>query len=62
MINKLKSKNDLQAVYNTRPRTAMVDSDKGITNFHVPNNIIINTSMPAAIRTSGMMWGRMANI
>ena len=35
----------------------MVDSDKGITNLHVPSNVIIDASMPAAIRTSGQMWG-----
>ena len=48
---------DLNAVYETRPPQAMVDSDKGITNLHVPSNVIIDASMPAAIRTSGQMWG-----
>ena len=48
---------DLQAVYQTRPPLAMVDSDKGITNLHVPSDIIIDASMPAAIRASGKMWG-----
>ncbi len=48
---------DLQAVYQTRPKLAMVDSDKGITNLHVPSDIIIDASMPAALRTSGKMWG-----
>jgi isocitrate dehydrogenase len=48
---------DIQAQYETRPALAMVDSDKGITNLHVPSNIIIDASMPAAIRTSGQMWG-----
>jgi isocitrate dehydrogenase len=48
---------DLQAVYDSRPPQAMVDSDKGITNLHVPSNIIIDASMPAAIRSSGKMWG-----
>ena len=48
---------DLAAVYKSRPPQAMVDSDKGITNLHVPSNIIIDASMPAAIRTSGKMWG-----
>ncbi len=48
---------DLDAVYETRPPQAMVDSDKGITNLHVPSNIIIDASMPAAIRSSGKMWG-----
>ncbi|MDX1508288.1 MAG: NADP-dependent isocitrate dehydrogenase, partial [Woeseiaceae bacterium] len=48
---------DIAAVYETRPRMAMVDSDKGITNLHVPSNVIIDASMPAAIRSSGKMWG-----
>ncbi|QDT08318.1 NADP-dependent isocitrate dehydrogenase [Stieleria marina] len=48
---------DLEAVYKNRPRLAMVDSDKGITNLHVPSNVIIDASMPAAIRSSGKMWG-----
>ena len=48
---------DLQAVYSTRPDTAMVDSDRGITNLHVPSDIIIDASMPAALRSSGQMWG-----
>ncbi len=48
---------DIEAVYLTRPAMAMVDSDKGITNLHVPSNVIIDASMPAAIRTSGQMWG-----
>jgi isocitrate dehydrogenase len=49
---------DLAAVYTTRPEVAMVDSDKGITNFHVPSDVIIDASMPAALRASGMMWDR----
>jgi isocitrate dehydrogenase len=48
---------DLQATYANRPALAMVDSDKGITNLHVPSDIIIDASMPAAIRASGRMWG-----
>jgi isocitrate dehydrogenase len=48
---------DLKAVYDTRPPLAMVDSDKGITNLHVPSDVIIDASMPAAIRASGRMWG-----
>lgn len=48
---------DIQAVYATRPALAMVDSDKGITNLHVPNDVIVDASMPAAIRASGQMWG-----
>ncbi len=42
---------------NSRPKLAMVDSDRGITNLHVPSDIIIDASMPAMIRTSGRMWG-----
>ncbi len=48
---------DLQAIYNSRPSLAMVNSDKGITNLHVPSDVIIDASMAAAIRTSGQMWG-----
>ena len=48
---------DLTAVYETRPPLAMVDSDRGITNLHVPSDVIIDASMPAAIRSSGRMWG-----
>ena len=47
---------DIKAVYATRPELAMVDSDKGITNLHVPSDVIIDASMPAALRASGMMW------
>ncbi|MDA7873706.1 NADP-dependent isocitrate dehydrogenase [bacterium] len=50
-------KADIDAVYAQRPPLAMVDSDKGITNLHVPSDIIIDASMPAAIRASGKMWG-----
>ncbi|WP_206486567.1 NADP-dependent isocitrate dehydrogenase [Thalassotalea sp. G2M2-11] len=48
---------DLNAVYEIRPEMAMVDSDKGITNLHVPSDVIIDASMPAALRASGQMWG-----
>jgi isocitrate dehydrogenase len=48
---------DLQAVYASRPPLAMVDSSRGITNLHVPSDVIIDASMPAAIRSSGQMWG-----
>src|SRR6185295_18385660 len=47
---------DIQAAYAARPSVAMVDSDKGITNLHVPSDVIIDASMPAMIRTSGQMW------
>ncbi|MCF7863994.1 MAG: NADP-dependent isocitrate dehydrogenase [Kiritimatiellales bacterium] len=49
---------DIAAVYANRPDIAMVDSDKGITNLHVPSDIIVDASMPAAIRTSGQMWNK----
>jgi isocitrate dehydrogenase len=48
---------DIKALSETRPRLAMVDSDRGITNLHVPSDVIIDASMPAAIRSSGQMWG-----
>ena len=48
---------DIKAVYATRPALAMVDSDKGITNLHVPNDIIVDASMPVVVRESGSMWG-----
>lgn len=48
---------DIQAAYRTRPELAMVNSDKGITNLHVPSDIIVDASMPAMIRDSGKMWG-----
>lgn len=48
---------DIQAVYKTHPELAMVNSDKGITNLHVPSDVIVDASMPAAIRSSGKMWG-----
>ena len=48
---------DLAAVYEYQPELAMVDSDRGITNLHVPSDVIIDASMPAALRTSGRMWG-----
>ena len=49
---------DIEAVYANRPEIAMVDSDKGITNLHVPSDVIIDASMPAMIRTSGKMWNK----
>ena len=48
---------DIKALSATRPRLAMVDSGRGITNLHVPSDVIIDASMPAAIRSSGQMWG-----
>ncbi len=49
---------DINKVYETRPDLAMVDSRKGITNLHVPNNIIIDASMPNVIRDGGKMWNK----
>lgn len=48
---------DIATIYASRPSLAMVDSDRGITNLHVPSDVIIDASMPAAIRSSGQMWG-----
>jgi isocitrate dehydrogenase len=47
---------DVEAVYSKGPAVAMVNSDKGITNLHVPSDVIVDASMPAMIRTSGQMW------
>ena len=47
---------DIETIFSNNPAVAMVDSDKGITNLHVPSDIIIDASMPAMIRTSGQMW------
>lgn len=49
--------NDLHACQEQRPRLAMVDSAKGITNFHSPSDVIVDASMPAMIRSGGKMWG-----
>jgi isocitrate dehydrogenase len=49
---------DITAAYNAQPELAMVNSDKGITNLHVPSDVIIDASMPAMIRDSGKMWDR----
>ena len=54
---KAEIKADIEAVCAAGPSLAMVDSDKGITNLHVPSDVIIDASMPAAIRASGQMWG-----
>ena len=51
-------KADISRVYESAPDIAMVDSDKGITNLHVPSDVIIDASMPAAIRSSGQMWNK----
>ena len=47
---------DIATIFSNNPAVAMVDSDKGITNLHVPSDVIIDASMPAMIRTSGQMW------
>jgi len=52
---------DIQDCFNNNPDIAMVDSDKGITNLHVPSDIIIDASMPAMIRNSGKMWDKNGN-
>jgi isocitrate dehydrogenase len=48
---------DIQACHTTRPEMAMVDSVKGISNLHIPSNVIVDASMPAMIRNAGKMWG-----
>ncbi|KAB1067286.1 NADP-dependent isocitrate dehydrogenase [Tamlana haliotis] len=53
---------DIQAAYTNGPAIAMVNSDKGITNLHVPSDVIIDASMPAMIRTSGQMWNAAGNL
>jgi isocitrate dehydrogenase len=50
---------DFNACYEDRPWLAMVNSDKGITNLHAPNDIIIDASMPVVIRDSGKMWNQL---
>ena len=54
---KIEIERDIQVLYSDHPDLAMVDSDRGITNLHVPSNVIIDASMPAAIRASGQMRG-----
>ena len=51
---------DIHQCYKDNPALAMVDSDNGITNLHVPSDVIIDASMPAMIRTSGKMWNSKA--
>ncbi len=71
LINKLKRlpdakkaeiQADIEACYKKGPKLAMVNSDRGITNLHVPSDIIIDASMPAMIRTSGQMWDADGNL
>ena len=49
---------DIMKVYETRPGLAMVNSNKGITNLHVPSDVIIDASMPCVVRDSGKMWNK----
>jgi len=53
---------DIDACYAAGPEVAMVNSDKGITNLHVPSDVIIDASMPAMIRTSGQMWNKVGKL
>jgi monomeric type NADP-dependent isocitrate dehydrogenase len=53
---------DFEQCYEERPWIAMVDSEKGITNWHVPSNIIIDNSMPLVIRDGGQMWNKVGNL
>ncbi|MCK5781873.1 MAG: NADP-dependent isocitrate dehydrogenase [Flavobacteriales bacterium] len=53
---------DIMEVYKNSPEVAMVDSDNGITNLHVPNNVIIDASMPVVVRDGGKMWGPDGNL
>ena len=55
---KAEIEDDIAAVYEERPSLAMVDSSKGITNLHAPNNVIIDASMPVVIRDGGKMWNK----
>ena len=55
-------KADFEACYESRPWLAMVNSDKGITNLHVPSDVIIDASMPVVIRDSGMMWNKIGEL
>jgi isocitrate dehydrogenase len=55
---KAEIESDIAAVYETRPDLAMVDSRKGITNLHVPNNVIVDASMPNVVRDGGRMWNK----
>jgi len=53
-----KLEDDIQACYKNRPRVSMVNSAKGITNFHVPSDVIVDASMPCVVRDSGGMWNK----
>lgn len=60
-VKKAEIEADIKACYANGPDLAMVNSDKGITNLHVPSDVIIDASMPAMIRTSGQMWNAEGN-
>ena len=53
---------DIEATYTKRPWLAMVNSRKGITNLHVPSDVIVDASMPCVVRDSGKMWNRDDNL
>ncbi|MBL0686250.1 MAG: NADP-dependent isocitrate dehydrogenase [Sulfurospirillum sp.] len=55
---KIEIEKDIEEVYATQPRLAMVDSDKGITNLHTPSDVIIDASLPAMIKSGGKMWNK----
>ena len=57
-VKRTEIEKDIETCYAKRPNLAMVDSDKGISNLHVPSDVIVDASMPAAIRSSGRMWGK----
>ena len=57
-VQKMEIEKDIEAAYETRPWLAMVNSDKGITNLHVPSDIIVDASMPVVVRDSGKMWNK----
>jgi isocitrate dehydrogenase len=59
---RLEIENDIKTAFQNGPDLAMVNSDKGITNLHVPSDVIIDASMPAMIRTSGQMWNAAGNL
>ncbi len=57
LSKRMEIESDIRACYQNRPEIAMVDSDKGISNLHVPSDVIVDASMPAMIRVGGKMWG-----
>jgi len=57
-LEREKIQDELRDVYKYRPQLAMVNSDHGVTNLHVPSDVIIDASMPAMIRNSGQMWNK----